>query len=86
MWVVVVVVRVAGGGGGASAVTVVCRVVVVVDSGVLEQETSVKPTTDIAEPSMIAFFIVNLFCLQTDSSQVASADVLGRIILLTCES
>ncbi len=64
MWVVVVVVRVAGGGGGASAVTVVCRVVVVVDSGVLEQETSAKPITDIAEPSMIAFFIVNLFCLQ----------------------
>ena len=54
MCVVVVVVE-AGGGGGA--VTVVWRVVVVVVSGVLEQEISITPRTEIAEPSMIALFI-----------------------------
>jgi len=30
----------------------------VVDSGELEQEMNIKPTTESAEPSMIAFFIV----------------------------
>jgi hypothetical protein len=38
-------------------VTVVWRVVVVVVSGVLEQETSIKPITESAEPNMIALFI-----------------------------
>jgi hypothetical protein len=31
--------------------------VVVVDSGALEQETNIKATIEMAEPSMIAFFI-----------------------------
>jgi hypothetical protein len=56
MWCVVVVVDWDVGGGGA-VVTVVWRVVVVVVSGSLEQETSIKPKTQSAEPSMIAFFI-----------------------------
>jgi hypothetical protein len=55
MCVVVVVVRDVGGTTGV--VTVVWRVVVVVASGSLAQETSIKATTDSAEPSMIAFFI-----------------------------
>ncbi len=56
MWCVVVVVVCDVGGGGA-VVTVVWRVVVVVASGSLAQETSIKATTDRAEPSMIARFI-----------------------------
>jgi hypothetical protein len=55
MCVVVVVVCEAGGATGV--VTVVWRVVVVVASGSLAQETSIKVTTDSAEPSMIALFI-----------------------------
>jgi hypothetical protein len=38
-------------------VTVVWRVVVVVAAGSLAQETSIKATTDSAEPSMITLFI-----------------------------
>jgi hypothetical protein len=45
------------GGGGTPVVTVVWRVVVVVASGSLAQETSIKVTTDSAEPNMIALFI-----------------------------
>jgi hypothetical protein len=33
----------------------------VVDSGSLEQETNIKPTIESAEPSIIAFFIGELF-------------------------
>jgi hypothetical protein len=57
--------------------------VVVVVSGVLEHETSVRPTTATTPLNNIAFFIDCMVCSQTNSSQVASADVLGdRIILL----
>jgi hypothetical protein len=73
--VVVVVVCVAGGGGGiAVLLVVVWRVVVVVAVGSLEQETSIKPRTESAEPSMIAFFITRIVS-SNDSLQVASADV-----------
>ena len=54
MCVVVVVVCV---GGGGAVVTVVWRVVVVVDSGVLEHETSVRPATARIPLNNIAFFI-----------------------------
>jgi hypothetical protein len=53
----VVVVVVCDVGGCTGVVTVVWRVVVVVASGSLAQETSIKATTDSAEPSMIALFI-----------------------------
>ncbi|KAF5409469.1 MAG: hypothetical protein Udaeo2_02470 [Candidatus Udaeobacter sp.] len=49
-------------GGGGAVVAVVWRVVVLVVSGVLEQDTSIKPRTESAEPSMIALFI-NIYCL-----------------------
>ena len=42
--------------------TVVWRVVVLVAEGSLEQDTSIKPRTESAEPSMIALFI-NIYCL-----------------------
>lgn len=45
-------------GGGGCAVTVVSRVVVVVVSGELEQETSVKPTSNSAEMRIIDFFMI----------------------------
>jgi hypothetical protein len=41
----------------SGVVTVVWRVVVLVTEGSLEQETSIKPRTESAEPSMIALFI-----------------------------
>jgi hypothetical protein len=52
-----VVVVVVCEGGATGVVTVVWRVVVVVASGSLAQETSIKATTDSAEPSMITLFI-----------------------------
>jgi len=54
----------------------------VVVSGWLEQETSIKASTENAEPNMNAFFIVRIVSSKTDSSQVASPDVLERRILL----
>ena len=53
----VVVVVVCDAGGGTGVVTVVWRVVVVVASGSLAQDTSIKATTESAEPSMIALYI-----------------------------
>jgi hypothetical protein len=56
--------------------------VVVVVSGVLEHETSVRATTATTPLNNIAFFIDCMVCLtQTNSSQVASADVLEQQIL-----
>jgi hypothetical protein len=52
-----VVVVVVCEGGATGVVTVVWRVVVVVAAGSLAQDTSIKATTDSAEPSMIALFI-----------------------------
>jgi hypothetical protein len=50
------------GGGCSGVVTVVWRVVVLVAEGSLAQDTSIKPRTESAEPSMIALFI-NIYCL-----------------------
>jgi len=47
----------AEGGGCTGVEPVVWRVVVLVAEGSLEQETSIKPRTESAEPSMIARFI-----------------------------
>ena len=46
----------------SGVVPVVWRVVALVTEGSLEQETSIKPRTESAEPSMIALFI-NIYCL-----------------------
>jgi hypothetical protein len=62
-------------GGCTGVVTVVWRVVVVVVSGSLEQETSIRPSTEIADVSMIAFFIACIVSSKDDSSEVASPDV-----------
>jgi hypothetical protein len=42
--------------------TVVWRVVVVVLSGVLEHDTIINATTVSAEPSLSAFFIIQIVC------------------------
>ena len=44
-------------------------------SGSLEQETSIRPSTEIADVSMIAFFIACIVSSKDDSSEVASPDV-----------
>ena len=49
-------------GGGTAVLTVVWRVVVVVLSGVLEHETIINATTVSAEPSLSAFFIIQIVC------------------------
>ena len=83
----VVVVVVCEDGGATGVVIVVWRVVVLVASGSLAQETSIKVTTDSAEPNMIAFFIALIVSSTNDSSQVASPDVFrtkNSSFLATC--
>ena len=46
-----------------------------------EHETNIRPTTDNAALSIIPFFIDVNGLFTTNSSQVASADVLGQQIL-----
>ena len=73
-------------GGCTGVVTVVWRVVVVVASGSLAQDTSIKRTTESAEPSMITLFI-SMYCFfNKQSSQIASPDVLKRRILFKSRS
>ena len=51
-------------------------------SGSLEQDTSIKPTSESAEMRMIDFFMILNCLFNNNSSQVASPDVLERRILL----
>jgi hypothetical protein len=50
----------------------------VVVSGELEQDTSIKPTSESAEMRMIDFFMILNCLFNNDSSQLALKDVLER--------
>jgi hypothetical protein len=55
----------------------------VVVSGSLEQDASIRPSSENAEITMIVLFIVELFLSTNDSSQLASPDVLAeRFVVL----